>query len=192
MSDSQAAQWDILMEAAASGATVAATLRRRNSGGWLVECARVDGFMPISHAGEYRDVSEGPLPDVRVVVMEAQPPERYGEPGRLIVSRRMAVPEAEGRARLREKRQERAAAAWQGFRPGVGDIYRGTVSGIADYGVFVLLDNEVPGLVHVSALMDEGPGVDPMDGYRVGQRVRVSVAYADTARRRLSLRFLED
>lgn len=36
----------------------------------------------------------------------------------------------------------------------VGDIVRGVVTGIENYGIFLLIDNEINGLIHISELSE--------------------------------------
>ncbi len=71
----------------------------------------------------------------------------------------------------------------------IGEVYEGVISGITSWGLYVELPNTVEGLVHVSALpgdffqYDEAAcemrGTRSGACYRLGERVRVQVRFAD-------------
>jgi ribonuclease R len=80
----------------------------------------------------------------------------------------------------------------------LGDVFDGTVSGVASYGLFVLLDDVlVEGLVHVSQLDDDYYRFVEEDyalvgevrkrRYRLGDRVRVQVVSVDRESQKLDL-----
>lgn len=75
----------------------------------------------------------------------------------------------------------------------IGEVFSGTITGVANYGLFVQLDNTAEGLVHVDTLGSGGFRYDPQRSmligegrdasYRLGQTLRVritSVTLADT------------
>ena len=71
----------------------------------------------------------------------------------------------------------------------IGEVYEGVISGITSWGLYVELPNTVEGLVHVSSLpgdffqYDEAScemrGTKTDACYRLGERVRVQVRFAD-------------
>ncbi len=70
----------------------------------------------------------------------------------------------------------------------MGEEYTGTVSGVANYGIYVALDNTVEGLVHISLLdmfnpvLTEGYSLYcPITGteYKIGDRIKVKVTGTD-------------
>jgi small subunit ribosomal protein S1 len=62
----------------------------------------------------------------------------------------------------------------------------GTVSSVADFGVFVELEEGIEGLIHISQLSNER--VDkPSSLYKVGDRVEALVVQVDTRERRIGL-----
>ena len=69
----------------------------------------------------------------------------------------------------------------------VGNIYKGTVSNLTDYGVFVDLDAGIEGLVHVSELSWTKKNVHPSKVVSVGDSVDVMVLEIDNDKRRISL-----
>ncbi|HQZ70401.1 MAG: S1 RNA-binding domain-containing protein [Anaerolineae bacterium] len=67
-----------------------------------------------------------------------------------------------------------------------GSVLTGKVTSIAAYGVFVNIDSDTEGLVHVSE-MSSGFVQKPQDIINVGDSVEVRVKEVDAARRRVSL-----
>jgi small subunit ribosomal protein S1 len=62
----------------------------------------------------------------------------------------------------------------------------GTVSSVADFGVFVELEEGIEGLIHISQLSNER--VDkPSSLYKVGDHVEALVVQVDTRERRIGL-----
>jgi ribonuclease R len=85
----------------------------------------------------------------------------------------------------------------------LGDVFEGTVSGVAPFGLFVLLDDVlVEGLVHVSHLLDDYyhfveaeyslVGEVRRRSYRLGDRLRVQVVSVDRESQKLDLGLAEN
>jgi small subunit ribosomal protein S1 len=77
---------------------------------------------------------------------------------------------------------------WQTFkeRYHVGDVVEGTVTRVADFGIFVQIDGLVEGLMHVS----ETPlarGEKPQERYKDGDHVRVRILRIDDAEMKIGL-----
>ena len=68
----------------------------------------------------------------------------------------------------------------------IGDKLTGTISGIQTYGVFVKLDEEHQGLIHISELK-HGFVDDLNDNYKVGDKVNVIVMGIDEYNQKISL-----
>jgi Predicted RNA binding protein (contains ribosomal protein S1 domain) len=68
----------------------------------------------------------------------------------------------------------------------IGDIIHGTISGIQSYGVFVKIDDEHQGLIHISELK-HGFVSDLNDKYKVGDEVKVVVMGIDEYNGKISL-----
>jgi len=68
----------------------------------------------------------------------------------------------------------------------IGDKLTGTVSGIQTYGVFVKLDDDHQGLIHISELK-HGFVSDVKDRYQVGDKVDVVVMGIDEFNQKISL-----
>lgn len=63
----------------------------------------------------------------------------------------------------------------------------GSISRIADFGLFVNLDKGIDGLVHISALEDVSSNTNLRKVYKVGQKMSVVVDKVDTESKRISL-----
>lgn len=68
----------------------------------------------------------------------------------------------------------------------IGDRLTGTISGIQSYGVFVKLDDEHQGLIHISELK-HGFVSDLNSKYKVGDKVDVVVMGIDEYNQKISL-----
>ena len=66
-----------------------------------------------------------------------------------------------------------------------GDVYTGRVTRLEQYGAFVEIGAERPGLIHVSEMGDEGHR--PSDLFSVDQEVTVSILDFDRRRKRIDL-----
>ena len=76
----------------------------------------------------------------------------------------------------------------------IGKVYPGTISSLAEHGIYVELENGVEGLIYIRDMksqyrLDEISGtLTSLSGgeiYRLGQRVTVRVAKTDKSLRRL-------
>src|SRR5262245_35602615 len=79
--------------------------------------------------------------------------------------------------------------AWEGDIPGrykPGEIKRGKVTKLTNFGVFVELEPGLEGLLHISELADHK--VDsPEDVVKNGEEIEVKVLRVDTAERKIGL-----
>jgi len=147
-----------------------------NRGGILVRWRRLEGFIPSSHltsinmANERRDVWNDLMGrELTVKVIEVDQDRR-----RLIFSEREAQKEARAqqKARLLSTLKE-------------GDVVKGTVTGLRDFGAFVNLGG-ADGLIHVSELAWHR--VDhPRDVLKVGDVIEVYVLNLDRDSNRIAL-----
>lgn len=175
--------WEKARKLLESEDVVEVTVKGHNRGGILVNWNRLEGFIPSSHLVSMgtsggRDSWDELVGKVLAVkVIEVDQTRR-----RLIFSEREAQREwrAQQKARLLSELKE-------------GDIVRGTVTGLRDFGAFVNLGG-ADGLIHVSELAWHR--VDhPRDVLRVGQEIDVYVLSLDRETNRIALsrkRLLED
>ena len=153
-----------------------------NRGGVLVQCDRIQGFVPISHLVEISSTSTDEDRNkvlanyvgrrLRLKVIECEPSQE-----RVVLSERAALA-GEGRRRQ----------LFQTLK--IGEFIEGTVTNITDFGVFVDLGG-VEGLIHVSEL-SWGRVSHPSEVMNIGDRVKTMVLQVaeESARVALSLKRL--
>jgi len=78
---------------------------------------------------------------------------------------------------------------WQGFADSgkVGDIIKGEVSSVSDFGFFVKLPSGIEGLVHYSDITWDDNGDELLKGYKKGQEVEAKILEIDVSKERVSL-----
>ncbi|MGB0900766.1 30S ribosomal protein S1 [Halocynthiibacter sp.] len=69
----------------------------------------------------------------------------------------------------------------------VGTEVEGEVKNITEFGLFIGLDNEIDGMVHLSDLTWEGRGEDVIGDYHKGEMVQAVVTEVDIEKERISL-----
>lgn len=174
--------WEEAKRLLGSDQAVEVVVKGNNRGGILVQWNRLEGFIPSSHlvsvgtgGRETWDSMIGMKLGVKVI--EVDQARR-----RLIFSEREAQREwrAQQKARLLAELKE-------------GDVVKGTVTGLRDFGAFVNLGG-ADGLIHVSELAWHR--VDhPRDVLKVGDEIEVYVLSLDRESNRIALsrkRLLED
>ena len=68
-----------------------------------------------------------------------------------------------------------------------GTVVEGEVKNITEFGLFIGLDEDIDGMVHLSDLTWEGRGEDVIGDYRKGDVVKAVVTEVDTDKERISL-----
>jgi small subunit ribosomal protein S1 len=68
-----------------------------------------------------------------------------------------------------------------------GDKVKGQIKSITDFGVFIGLDGDIDGLVHLSDLSWSQPGEEAVRSYKKGDEVEAVVLAIDVERERISL-----
>ncbi len=68
-----------------------------------------------------------------------------------------------------------------------GEHMRGTIKSITDFGLFIGLDGDIDGLVHLSDLSWDEPGEEAIRHYKKGEEVEAVVLAVDAERERISL-----
>lgn len=168
--------WDRAEELLESGEIVEAEVTGHNKGGLLVDFGRLTGFVPNSHVpqlrsylGNHRELvkQKGQMIGSKLMlnVIDVNPKRK-----RLVLSAK----EAE-----KERRQKRLRELEE------GQVVKGTVSHIVDYGAFIELDG-VTGLLHISEL-DWEHVAHPADILEVGQELELLVQSVDVENERISL-----
>ena len=164
-------RWEKILQRYTEGCVVTGTIRSAVRGGLLVRIDDVEAFLP----GSQVDVSPtkelepfiGQTMDFKVIKIS-------NERRNLIISRRELI---EGE--LAEKRAELLANLKE------GEIRKGRVKNITDFGAFVDLDG-LDGLLHITD-MSWGRLKHPSEIIKVGQELEVMVLSVDRERERVSL-----
>ncbi len=95
----------------------------------------------------------------------------------------------EERRRISLGMKQCSANPWEDFAASrqKGDRVSGKIKSITDFGIFVGLDGNIDGLVHLSDISWSIPGEDAIRDYRKGQEVDAVVLAVDAERERISL-----
>lgn len=164
-------RWEKILERYVEGCVVTGTVKAAVRGGLIVQVDDVEAFLPGSQI-EVTPVKDlepyvGQTFDFKVIKIS-------NERRNLIISRRELI---EGT--LAEKRAELLASLQK------GEIRKGRVKNITDFGAFVDLDG-IDGLLHITD-MSWGRIKHPSELLKVGQEVEVMVLDVDRDRERISL-----
>lgn len=162
--------WSSLERAFADKATIVGTVTGVIKGGFSVDVG-VRAFMPASRSG-VRDTTEmeklvGQEVRCRIIKLDATEED-------VVVDRRALAEEEERGAKEQRYSQIRE-----------GEIVRGTVRSLADYGAFIDLGG-VDGLLHVGEIAWSRVN-KPADVLSVGQQIEAKVLKVDPEKRRISL-----
>ncbi|MFO7246915.1 MAG: 30S ribosomal protein S1 [Thermaerobacter sp.] len=162
--------WADLEQAMAEGRIIKAPVVEAVKGGLIVDVG-LRAFMPASHVerGFVKDLNRyvGQAVRARVIEMDRSK-------GRVILSQKSV---------LEEEHERRRQETWASLED--GQIRKGIVKGITDFGAFIDLGG-VDGLLHVSELA-WGRVERPSDVLTEGQEVTVKVLKVDRERERVSL-----
>ncbi len=162
--------WKRIERAAESGEPVDGTVIEVVKGGLILDLG-VRGFLPASLVDIRRvqDLDEFMGKKLRCKVIELN-----RSRNNVVLSRR---------AVLEDERKEMRQAILDRLSP--GDVVRGTISNIVDFGAFVDLDG-IDGLIHISELSWSHVN-HPSEVLDIGQEVEVKVLDIDRERQRISL-----
>ncbi len=155
-----------------------------NRGGLLVELEGIRGFLPVSQlaAGHYPRVSGADKDEIlqrlnsligktlRVRILDVS-----RKDNKLIFSEKEAVKD-DMQARFAELK--------------VGDVVKGIVTGVIDFGAFVNVDG-IEGLIHISEISWERVE-DPRNYVKVGDNVEAKIIAIDKERLSLSLKQMSE
>ena len=159
-------------------------VKEANKGGLLIEWQGIMGFLPASQlkAEHYPRIADGDkdkiLDELKklvgthigVSIITADPKE-----GKLIFSEKGSE----------QKEKEKIVSKYE-----VGDEVNGTVTGVVDFGVFVKLEENLEGLVHISEI-DWGLVEDPRQFVKTGQKIHAKIIEVKDGKISLSLKQLK-
>jgi small subunit ribosomal protein S1 len=74
---------------------------------------------------------------------------------------------------------------------GIGDKVDGQIKSITDFGIFVGLEGDIDGLIHLSDISDEEDPKTALEQYKKGDKLDCIVFAVDAERERISLKLSE-
>lgn len=162
--------WGVIEQAKNSAQILEGRITQRIKGGFLVDIG-LDAFMPASQVDDRQggNLESWVGQTIRVIVLEMDKAK-----GNVLVSRRRVVEQEKGvmRAETLAKLE-------------VGQVYKGNVRALANFGAFVDIGG-VEGLLHVSDL--DWKRIDnPAKVLKVGEEIEVKVLKYDATSGRISL-----
>lgn len=156
-----------------------------NKGGLILAWQGVQGFLPASQLNpeHYPNVEDGDkdkiLEELRNLVGE-----------KLTVSIITAIA-SEAKLIFSEKREEEKEEKEDVLEKyKIGDVFEKEITGVVDFGVFVKLEDDLEGLVHISEL-DWGLVENPRDMFSIGTKIKVKVIEIKDERVSLSIKALK-
>lgn len=179
MKQTQSNPWDEVTQKYPEGAKVKGTVRNLTNYGAFIELEEgVDGLLHVSDMSWTRKISHA-----------SEVMKKGDEIECLVIS------VDEERKRIALGLKQLASDPWetdipQKYQPGA--IVQGVVTKITNFGVFVELEEELEGLLHISELSDQKVE-NPEDIVKVGETLDVKILRVDTDDRKIGLsRKLED
>jgi len=180
----QALIWGEAEQAIKDKRMIDVPVRDANKGGLILEWQGIQGFLPASQlkTEHYPRVPDGDKDKIleelkkflgqklSVMILSINPKE-----GKLIFSEKN--PDQKDRAKMVEKYV-------------VGDEFEGEVTGAVDFGIFVKIEDDLEGLVHISEI-DWALVENPRALFKVGDKVRVKVIDIKDGKVSLSIKALK-
>lgn len=182
----QALIWSEVEETIKNKTPLELVIQDANKGGLLLTWQGLQGFLPASQlkTEHYPRVTDG---DKMKILEELR--KLIGE--KIVVTVIGATPD-DGKLVFSEKdvvKQEEAADEVEKYK--VGDVLDGEVTGAVDFGIFVKVDENLEGLVHISEI-DWSLVEDPRQHVSVGDKVKVKVIEVKDGKVSLSIKALTE
>jgi small subunit ribosomal protein S1 len=181
----QALIWSEAEQAINNKAVFDLPVKDANKGGLIFEWQSIQGFLPASQlkSEHYPRVEDG---DKDRILEELK--KLIGE--KLSVSIIAASPK-EGKLIFSEKDPDQKEKSELVDKYVVGDVVEGEVTGIVEFGIFIKIEDNLEGLVHISEI-DWGLVDDPHKFVSVGDRVNVKVIDIKDGKVSLSIKQLKE
>src|SRR5437868_2245978 len=172
MEETRAEQRSELVQNLTEGQVVDGVVKNITDYGAFVDLGGIDGLVHVSemswtkknvHPGKILSTSE----EIQVQVLEVDPAKRRISLG------------------LKQVQQN----PWDSFseKHPAGTVVEGEIKNITEFGLFVGLDGDVDGMVHLSDLDWKRSGEDAIKEYKKGDHVRAQVLDVDIEKERISL-----
>ncbi|MEZ6140423.1 MAG: 30S ribosomal protein S1 [Zavarzinella sp.] len=165
--------WDLVAEKYTPGKVVTGVVRNLTAYGAFIEIEDgIDGLLHVSDMSWVRKVTH---------------PNEVVQKGQEITCQVLSVDQEKKRVALGLKQM--ANDPWEGDIPGryqPGQLVKGKVTKLTNFGVFVELEQGLEGLLHISELSDDKIA-SPEDVVNVGDELEVKVLRVDSAERKIGL-----
>ncbi|MDZ4850654.1 MAG: 30S ribosomal protein S1 [Pirellulaceae bacterium] len=169
----QANPWDIVVDKYPENSLVSGKVRNLTNYGAFIELEEgIDGLLHVSDMSWTRKISH---------------PNEVLEKGQVVECRVLSVDQSRRRIALGLKQMD--DDPWNSTIPEKyqsGQIVRGKVTKITNFGVFVGLEDGLEGLLHISELADHKIE-NPEEVVKVGEEIEVKVLRVDSEERKIGL-----
>ena len=174
--------WDEVLSKLEDSETVEITPFDANRGGLLVEYEGIRGFLPVSQlsAEHYPRVGSSDKEEILQRLNSLV--------GKTIKARVLDANKKENKLIFSEKEAIKDGLAARFAELKVGDVVKGVVTGVVDFGVFVNVDG-IEGLIHISEISWERVS-NPSDYVKVGDTIEAKIIAIDKERLSLSMKQL--
>ncbi len=173
MKQTQSNPWDIVIEKYPENSLVSGKVRNLTNYGAFIELEEgIDGLLHVSDMSWTRKISH---------------PNEVLEKGQVVQCRVLSVDQNRRRIALGLKQMD--DDPWNTSIPDKyqsGQLVRGKVTKITNFGVFVGLEDGLEGLLHISELSDQKIE-NPEDIVKVGEEIEVKVLRVDSEERKIGL-----
>ena len=176
--------WDEIQAKLESEEVVEVTPCDANRGGLLVEYEGIRGFLPVSQlsAEHYPRVGSADKDEILQRLNSLV--------GKNIKVRILDASKKDNKLIFSEKEAVKDGLAARFAELNVGDVVKGMVTGVVDFGVFVNVDG-IEGLVHISEISWERVN-NPSDYVKVGSEIEAKIIAIDKERLSLSMKQLTE
>ncbi|MBU1046836.1 S1 RNA-binding domain-containing protein [Patescibacteria group bacterium] len=181
----QAIVWSEAEDALNSKKILELPIKEANKGGLIIEWQGIQGFLPASQlkAEHYPRVTDGNkdriLEELKKLVGQSLPVAIIG-----------VIPK-EGKLIFSEKNIDQAEKTEIVEKYSIGDVLDGEVTSAVDFGVFVKIEDELEGLVHISEI-SWSLVEDPKKMFKTGDKIKVKVIDIDKGKISLSIKALTE
>jgi len=181
----QALVWSEAEEAVKNKSVFELPVKDANKGGLMIEWNGIMGFLPASQlkAEHYPRVEGG---NKERVFTELQ--KFIGTKLNVCI---LSIIPKDGKLIFSEKEPEKKKKNEIAEKYAVGDIVSGEITGIVDFGLFVKIEDQLEGLVHISE-MDWGLVNDPHTLFKVGSEIKAQIIEIKDGKISLSVKALKE
>lgn len=176
--------WDQLQKAFEDGEILEVTPYDANRGGLLIELEGIRGFLPVSQlaAGNYPRVSGADKDEILQKLNQLV--------GKTLRVRILDISRKDNKLIFSEKEAVKDEMQERFDKLKVGDVVKGMVTGVIDFGAFVNVDG-IEGLIHISEISWERVE-NPRDYVKTGDTVEAKIIAIDKDRLSLSLKQMQE